>query len=212
MSTEITPAASADIHAPIGSIITWYFPDISGLEAIYKVLPSNWVLCDGSVLDGSHFRKLKANDVSQALLGKRVPDLTGRFVRGAGTAALDLTPMGAEATPLRDERTQSAGTHQHQFPQATVTGWIEDAEVSQADGNRAYRCWDDNKNNGGHSSAKKHLAVDAYEGDDTPEGQHRHTLSPASSTPSGDHFHQFTVPSLPTIPPCIGLWFIIRIK
>ena len=189
---------------PVGSILPWYFPGISGHKAIYGKLPRNWVLCDGSTLDAFHFLKLKQEDVDPDWFGKCVPDLTGRFLAGVDPASpVDLVPRGAAETLELDINTRSAGTHRHTVP-ASTSGLIANSDVP--DPEQPYRTWDDNE----HGSPAAHLRVDTDAG--KKEGQHRHLLPAIELAPSGDHSHQVTLPPLPTIPPFIGLWFIIRIK
>ncbi len=204
MPNQAQPAF-VEIHTPIGSIVSWYAPEAKNIFDIYRILPRNWVLCDGSPLNELHHLKLQKIDVDPSLYQKVTPNLVGRFIRGAGSAqGIDLTPGGADSTSATLVKTDTQGEHHHSMAAGTTTGLIVNSDAGLD--LTPYRTVDDHQ----FTSADAHLRVDVDSGNH--EGQHRHELSDMQTSEAGQHVHEVSIPSLPIIPPFVGLWFIIRIK
>src|SRR5690606_20452687 len=124
-----TTPVSAASAVPIGGVITWWRPAAS------VPIPSGFRVCDGStVAAGEHaFAGTGGTPIPGPIT---LPDLRGRFVRGADPAAADGTASGVGGTggsnATRDlahshpvgitATTASAGDHTHGYSQSFTTG------------------------------------------------------------------------------------------
>ena len=80
---------------PIGGIIP-IATNISETR-LYEILPKNWVLCDGELINQEHPRQFQQNEVSASLWNTRAPDLQDRFIMGWSTNYRPLETGGANA-------------------------------------------------------------------------------------------------------------------
>lgn len=90
---------------PVGAILAWY-GDPAGL-------PPEWRLCDGALV----------NDPESPLAGHRLPDLRGRFLRGASCCEAG---DAVGETGGQDE----APAHSHPFSAATNNVWFGPESVA----------------------------------------------------------------------------------
>jgi hypothetical protein len=90
---------------PVGAILAWYGDPAA--------LPPEWRLCDGALV----------SDPESPLTGQRVPDLRGRFLRGAACCG---PGEGAGETGGQDE----APAHSHPFSAATNNVWFGPESVA----------------------------------------------------------------------------------
>lgn len=92
---------------PVGAILAWYGDPAT--------LPAEWRLCDGALV----------SDPESPLAGRRLPDLRGRFLRGAdccrpGDGAGELG--GQDEAPAHSHPF-SAATNNVRFGPESVAGW-----------------------------------------------------------------------------------------
>lgn len=97
--------AQAPGTVPVGSILAWYGDPAA--------VPDGWQLCDGAVV----------SDPESPLAGRRLPDLRGRFLRGAGCCG---SGAGLGETGGQDE----APAHSHPFSAATNNVWFGPESVA----------------------------------------------------------------------------------
>lgn len=173
------PWAQTPGELPVGAIVAYYGDPAA--------LPGHWRLCDGSVVE----------DAASPLAGKTLPDLRGRFPRGAGCCEPEDEPG---ATGGRDQAPAhshpfSASTNNVWFSSTSVYGWSDEAAL--ADGRP------------GRGRAKRHAALTVPR---SPTGRgpwpsHGHMAGSASfsgaTANSGAHDNR---------PAFVSLHFIIRIK
>lgn len=187
---------------PVGGVIDWWRPDGS------FPIPAGYQACDGSTV----------NDPASPLNGKALPDLRGRFIRGAQDAGAIGQTGGAEShahsvtTNPQNLMTANDGAHQH-FLSGT-TGSI--SNVGPDPGAHAYFVRDDNS---GWNNTQNNLAVSGNP--PTSEGHHRHDLNAdGKADASGSaHQHNITVPGQTVasetvlhLPPYYGLLKLCRIR
>lgn len=86
---------------PIGTVVDWYRPDQTTLP------PTGWVVCNGQTI----------SDGTSPFNGKVVPDLTGRFVRGAALSAGYGAQVGGVGIPDAGGQDSTNVNHTH-----TTTG------------------------------------------------------------------------------------------
>lgn len=102
-----TSAKNADDGVPIGTVVTFL-----GVTA-----PKGWVLCHGQAITDAKYAKLRA------VLGNsnKVPDLRGRFLKGAGVSSNIPLTQYDEEIHVRVYQNQSIMRHTHHFDRTFTT-------------------------------------------------------------------------------------------
>jgi len=168
---------------PLGTILPVGVPAGKSLSATWvETLPRNWVVCDGSKLDGSHPRRFRQDEVASEYWNESLPDLRDRFLYGTVDVGSVGELGGIDELP------------QHAHPLPRTTGSIADG--GPALGGHRYRTRDDNQGEGNDV----HLTVDG--GDSSREGQHRHALGGETALN----------PSVAFVPQHYRVVFIMRIR
>lgn len=160
------------VDMPVGAIVPFF-----GDEGF---LPDNWALCVGQ----------KINDPASPLNGKTVPNMSGKFARGASSVSPVGTTGGHDHTP----------NHTHHVQGVTRSVWfgIESGNGYSTAYNPASRAQGFNRN---------HFNLGVAKGDDNPYRSHGHMNGSASiSTMSG------LAGGIDNRPAFVSLNYIIRIK
>jgi hypothetical protein len=174
------------IELPVGGILPCYLTGDD--EAIYQVLPREWVLCDGKRLDEAHPRRFQESDVAPHLWKAATPDLAGRFPRGVSGDQKVGSVGGDDLLP----------DHSHDMP--AHTGRVserKDDPTLEPDG-KAHGMW--LRDNGEFAVRQFKLDRDFS---NNSNGNHSHFL-PATKSVSG------TRPSI--VPRYTAVRFVMRIK
>lgn len=194
----------------VGMIVPFYHPALAANPdaPVYDLIPRNWVLCDGAVLNASHPRQYSQDEVNPAFWDQPVPDLRARMARGTDTAEAVGAVAGADSFNLPAHDHQMPHTHAmahnhnmahvhdmnhthsmvhthtmphtHTYPHTHTlpTNTGSVANSGTDPGGHLYLVRDDNSG----WNTGDHLSVAG--GSSTGEGQHRHSLGGITGDPS----------------------------
>ncbi len=207
-----------DALPPPGTILPYAGPE--------DRIPRGWTLCDGKVLDDSG--GLKKDQVDPFLWGKKVPDMSGRFLRGRIQGEFVGQADGRSKIPAH--KTSEDGIHAHSFtdPVRGIDGYTGPAARGGPVANFADRSYDIVNPFGAYADGHSYLTNQGDHADQYARGsgQHRHLFEKlndgndcATARSAGDvatnpqeGTHSHNIPDVDFVPSYVATNFIIRIK